>query len=155
MEPAPVSLNRTKTRIADVCGGSGGLAAALRLQAAGYSTVIFEARDKLGRLAYVLERDGFIFDVAPTVITAAAVFVELFAGARTRLEHFVEFIPTKPFYRLILDDVDDFDYLESHLPGRYIVGAGTHPRAGLLGVVASVKATASLVVKAFALSSHG
>jgi phytoene desaturase len=43
---------------------------------------------------------------------------------------------------------------DSHIPGLYIVGAGTHPGAGLPGVVASAKATASLVAKDYALSAH-
>jgi phytoene desaturase len=36
------------------------------------------------------------------------------------------------------------------IPGLYIVGAGTHPGAGLPGVVNSAKATASLVLRDFA-----
>lgn len=101
----------TKTRVAIIGSGFGGLAAALRLQAAGYSTVIFEARDKPGGRAYVYERNGFLFDGGPTVITAPSAFEELFAAAGRRLQDYVEFIPVKPFYRLIWHDGDSFDYV--------------------------------------------
>lgn len=111
MASAPAFQNRIKTRVAIVGSGFGGLAAALRLQAAGYSTVIFEARDKPGGRAYVYECDGFIFDGGPTVITAPAAFEELFATAGKCLKDYVEFIPVKPFYRLIWDDGDTFDYV--------------------------------------------
>ena len=111
MATEPASQNSPKTRVAIIGSGFGGLAAALRLQAAGYSTVIFEARDKPGGRAYVYERDGFIFDGGPTVITAPVAFEELFAAAGKRLEDYVEFIPVTPFYRLIWDDGDTFDYV--------------------------------------------
>lgn len=49
--------------------GFGGLALAIRLQAAGIKTTIVEARDKPGGRGYFWEKDGFIFDGGPTVIT--------------------------------------------------------------------------------------
>ena len=49
--------------------GFGGLALAIRLQAAGVATTIVEARDKPGGRAYHWVRDGFTFDAGPTVIT--------------------------------------------------------------------------------------
>lgn len=111
MAPAPVLKHRPTPRVAIIGSGFGGLAAALRLQAAGYSTVIFEARDKPGGRAYVYERDGFVFDGGPTVITAPVAFEELFAVAGKQLKDYVEFIPVRPFYRLLWDDGDCFDYV--------------------------------------------
>ncbi|MDB5938249.1 MAG: hypothetical protein JWP77_613, partial [Polaromonas sp.] len=42
--------------------GFGGIALAIRLQAAGVQTTLFEARDKPGGRAYVYEDQGFTFD---------------------------------------------------------------------------------------------
>ena len=42
---------------------------------------------------------------------------------------------------------------DPYIPGLYIVGAGTHPGAGLPGVVSSAKATVSIVKKDFALGN--
>jgi phytoene desaturase len=36
---------------------------------------------------------------------------------------------------------------DPHIPGLYIVGAGTHPGAGLPGVINSAKATMSVIAK--------
>jgi phytoene desaturase len=36
---------------------------------------------------------------------------------------------------------------DDEIPGLYLVGAGTHPGAGIPGVVSSAKATASLVLR--------
>ncbi len=44
---------------------------------------------------------------------------------------------------------------DPHIPGLYIVGAGTHPGAGLPGVVSSAKATVSVVREDFQLGNGG
>ncbi|HWP06075.1 MAG TPA: FAD-dependent oxidoreductase, partial [Polyangiaceae bacterium] len=97
-------------RVAVIGSGFGGLAAAIRLQAAGISTVLFEARDKPGGRAYVYEDSGFVFDAGPTVITAPHALDELFAVAGRRREDYVEFLPVTPFYRLLWEDGTRFDY---------------------------------------------
>ncbi len=67
-----------RRKAAVVGSGFGGLAAAIRLQAMGFQTTIFEARDKPGGRAYVYEDQGFTFDAGPTVITAPHCIDELF-----------------------------------------------------------------------------
>lgn len=57
------------TTAAVIGAGFGGLALAIRLQAAGIGTTLIEARDKPGGRAYQWMRDGFTFDAGPTVIT--------------------------------------------------------------------------------------
>ena len=99
------------TRAAVVGSGFGGLAAAIRLQAAGIPTVIFEARDKPGGRAYVYKQDGFTFDAGPTVITAPHCLEELFAVGGRRMDEYVEMLPVHPFYRLVWDDGDSMDYV--------------------------------------------
>jgi phytoene desaturase len=99
-----------RRRVAVIGSGFGGLAAAIRLQAAGIDTVVFEARDKPGGRAYVYEDSGFVFDAGPTVITAPQALDELFECAGRRREDYVEFLPVTPFYRLIWDDGTSFDY---------------------------------------------
>ncbi|MGC4066306.1 MAG: phytoene desaturase [Polyangiaceae bacterium] len=106
-----VQSKAKRPRVAVIGSGFGGLAVAIRLQAAGCETVLFEARDKPGGRAYVYERDGFVFDGGPTVITAPAAFEELFAAAGRKLADYTEFLPVRPFYRLIWDDGDRFDYV--------------------------------------------
>jgi phytoene desaturase len=97
-------------RAAVVGSGFGGLAAAIRMQTAGISTVLFEARDKPGGRAYVYEQDGFVFDAGPTVITAPQTLSELFELSGRRMSDYVELLPVTPFYRLAWDDGDTFDY---------------------------------------------
>ncbi|MBM4263410.1 MAG: phytoene desaturase [Deltaproteobacteria bacterium] len=100
----------TKPRAAIVGSGFGGLAAAIRLQAAGMETVIFEKRDLAGGRAYVYRDQGFTFDAGPTVITAPGCLRELFTIAGRELDDYVELLPVKPFYRLFWEDGYRFDY---------------------------------------------
>lgn len=97
-------------RVAVIGSGFGGLAAAIRLQAAGVSCTLYEARDKPGGRAYVYEQDGFVFDAGPTVITAPHCIDEVFEAAGRRREDYVELLPVKPLYRLLWADGKRFDY---------------------------------------------
>lgn len=97
-------------RAAIIGSGFGGLAAAIRLQAAGVETTLYEARDKPGGRAYVYNDDGFTFDAGPTVITAPHCLTELFEVAHRDLRDYVELLPVNPFYRLLWEDGDRFDY---------------------------------------------
>jgi len=90
--------------------GFGGLALAIRLQSAGVATTIVEARDKPGGRAYYWERDGFVFDAGPTVITDPACLSELWALSGRDMADDIELEPVTPFYRLNWPDGTNFDY---------------------------------------------
>ena len=90
--------------------GFGGLALAIRLQAAGIPTTLLEQRDKPGGRAYVFEESGFTFDAGPTVITDPSAIEELFTLAGKSLSDYVELMPVTPFYRLCWEDGKQLDY---------------------------------------------
>jgi len=90
--------------------GFGGLALAIRLQSAGVSTTIIEARDKPGGRAYVWERDGHVFDAGPTVITDPDCLQRLWKLSGHDMAEDVELVPVNPFYRLDWPDGTVFDY---------------------------------------------
>jgi phytoene desaturase len=106
MAPAPAPDHRA----AVIGGGFGGLALAVRLQAAGIATVLFEARDRAGGRAYVYQQDGFTFDAGPTVITAPGCIEELFALGGEAMADSVDLLPVLPFYRLAFADGTVLDY---------------------------------------------
>ena len=98
------------SRAVVIGAGFGGLALAIRLQAAGVATTIVESRDKPGGRAYHWERDGFVFDAGPTVITDPACLEELWDLAGQRMADDVALEPVQPFYRLHWPDGTTFDY---------------------------------------------
>ena len=99
------------TKTAAIIGaGFGGLALAMRLQSAGISTTIIEARDKPGGRGYYWEKDGFTFDGGPTVITDPPCLEELWSLSGHKMSDDVELMPVFPFYRLNWADGTNFDY---------------------------------------------
>ncbi|HEX2623904.1 MAG TPA: phytoene desaturase [Sphingomicrobium sp.] len=90
--------------------GFGGLALAIRLQSAGVSTTILEARDKPGGRAYYWERDGHVFDAGPTVITDPDCLRRLWALSGQSMEDDVTLVRVSPFYSLQWPDGVRFDY---------------------------------------------
>jgi phytoene desaturase len=90
--------------------GFGGLALAVRLQAAGVRTTLVDQRDRPGGRAYVYEDEGFRFDAGPTIITAPHCLEELFAAGGRAMADYVELLPVTPFYRLYWEDGYRFDY---------------------------------------------
>ena len=100
-----------RPRAAVIVSGFGGLAAAIRLQANGFATTIFEARDQPGGRAYVYRDKGYTFDGGPTVITAPHSLEEIFTVAGKQMRDYVELLPVAPFYRLVWGDGDRFDYV--------------------------------------------
>lgn len=90
--------------------GFGGLACAIRLQAAGIPTTVLERRDQAGGRAYVYRDHGYTFDAGPTVITAPPCLEELFVLAGREMVNYVRLVPVTPFYRLLWESGFRFDY---------------------------------------------
>jgi phytoene desaturase len=93
-----------------VGAGFGGMAAALRLRARGYEVDLLDRLDRPGGRAQVYERNGFVFDAGPTVVTAPFLFDELFELFGKRLEDYAKLVPVEPWYRYLFADGRTFDY---------------------------------------------
>ena len=90
--------------------GFGGIAAALRLRVKGYEVSVIDRSPMLGGRAQVFERNGFLHDAGPTVITAPFLFEELFALFGEKLADHIQLVPLKPWYRFYFADKTTFDY---------------------------------------------
>src|SRR3712207_713633 len=86
----------TDRRVAIVGGGLGGLAAGVRLRLAGYGVTLFEANERVGGRANLIERDGFRFDTGPSLLNYPWVFGELFAAAGRSFGDYVRLLPVEP-----------------------------------------------------------
>ena len=72
-------------RAAVIGSGFGGLALAIRLQASGFPTVLFEKRDQAGGRAYVYHDQGFTFGYFG-YSTAVALVLTLIVSALALLQ---------------------------------------------------------------------
>ena len=90
--------------------GFGGLALAVRLQAAGVATTLVEARDEPGGSAQSWQRDGFTFDGGPGAIVDPASLQALWELTGHAMADDVELLPVTPFCRYGWPDGTQLDW---------------------------------------------
>ncbi len=97
-------------KIAVIGSGFGGLAVAIRLQSKGFNVTIFEKNSMPGGHAYQFKRDGYTFDMGPSLITAPDIIQNVFQSAGRRMEDYLDMVPLDPFYRIYFHDGSYLDY---------------------------------------------
>ena len=102
-----------KRKIVIIGSGFGGLAAAIRLQAKGMQVTILEKNEKVGGHAYQLVKDGYTFDMGPSIITAPDLIQRVFACAGARMEDYLDLVKLDPFYRIYFHDGSSLDYTDN------------------------------------------
>src|SRR5262249_17745015 len=84
------------TAVIIIGGGIGGPAARVYLRLAGYEVTIYEANERVGGRANLIERDGFRFDTGPSLLNYPWVFERLFEAAGRRLGDYVRLLAVDP-----------------------------------------------------------
>ena len=85
-------------------GGLGGLAAALRLRAAGWEVTVCDNGPTPGGKMNRWSAGGFVFDTGPTLLTMPHVLSRLFAALGERIEDHLELEPLDPHAEYIYPD---------------------------------------------------
>ena len=107
------ALSAAARRAVVIGGGLGGLAAAVRLAAAGWRVEVCEQGPRLGGKMNTLAREGFRFDTGPSLITMPWVFEELFAAAGSKLSAHVELTRVRPLADYVYADGARLTYTAS------------------------------------------
>jgi phytoene desaturase len=79
-----------------VGGGVGGLATSIRLRAAGHDVTVFERNAVVGGKLATYRRDGYTFDVGPSLVTLPDLLGEVFRVAGTSLEDQLDLVALDP-----------------------------------------------------------
>ena len=116
--------------VAIIGGGVGGLACAIRLRAAGHHVTLLERNDVVGGKLALFERDGFSFDIGPSLMTLPHVFDELFRLAGTSLDEQLDLVRLDPQFRYSWRDGSTLDVPDDHAEtavafDRFAPGAGS------------------------------
>ncbi|MBC2594458.1 phytoene desaturase [Ruficoccus amylovorans] len=90
--------------VAVIGAGLGGLSAAIALKSKGYDVEIFEKNDRIGGKLNLLEKDGFTFDLGPSIFTLPQYFESLFARAGRQMCDYVQLEPVQPQWRNFFED---------------------------------------------------
>lgn len=83
-------------RVVVVGGGVGGLAAAIRLRATGHDVLLLERNDVVGGKLACRRRDGYTFDVGPSLVTLPYLFDEVFRLAGTTIDEQLDLVRLDP-----------------------------------------------------------
>lgn len=101
-------MNKKKAVI--IGSGFGGLAMGIRLQAMGFDTEIYEKNEMIGGHAYQLKKNGYTFDMGPSIITVPFIIEELFSLNSEKSSDYFNLIPVDPYYRVYFHDKTYIDY---------------------------------------------
>jgi len=104
------SPSQTLKRVVVVGAGFGGLASAIRLQAAGYAVTLIEKNEAVGGHASQIKQSGYTFDMGPSLITAPDIVRGVFEAAGKRMEDYLDLLYLDPFYRIYFHDGSRMDY---------------------------------------------
>src|SRR5918998_6389605 len=80
---------RSKKRVVVIGAGMGGLAAAIRLAAAGFEVEVFEKNGQVGGRVGRLEAEDFSFDTGPSLLLMTDTYRELFRSAGRELHEYL------------------------------------------------------------------
>ncbi len=124
----------TGKKVVIIGGGVGGLTAAIRLRALGHDVTIFERNDVVGGKLATFVRDGYTFDIGPSLVTLPHLFDEVFRAAGTTLDEQVELVRLDPQFAYHWADgssltVPDGDDDTSAAFDEFVAGSGDQWRA--------------------------
>lgn len=97
-------MNQNKGRVVVIGAGLGGLSAAISLAAEGFRVEMVEKNDKVGGKLNILRKDGFTFDLGPSILTMPHIFEALFTRAGKNMRDYVRFEPVEPHWRNFFED---------------------------------------------------
>ena len=83
-------LKSTKKHVVVVGAGFGGLAVAMRMGAKGYRVTVVDKLDTVGGRGSSIEKNGYRFDLGPTIITMPHLLEELWAFCGKKFSDYVD-----------------------------------------------------------------
>jgi phytoene desaturase len=113
MEAAMTVTAQANKKVGVIGSGLAGLSAACTLAARGYQVEVFEKNPWLGGKAAQLKRDGFRFDMGPTILIQPSVLRKVFSEAGRKLEDYLTMVRLDPQWRCFFEDGSRLDLMDN------------------------------------------
>ena len=123
-------MNDSTHPIAVIGAGLAGLAAACVLAARGHRVVLFDKNSWGGGKAAVLHRNGFRFDMGPTILTLPGVLRRIFSEANLNLDDHLPLIRLDPQWRSFFTDGSVLDLHQETSAMRKVLADFSTPEVG-------------------------
>ena len=107
------AISPTRSSAVVIGAGLGGLSAAMRLGSKGYSVTVIDRLDRVGGRGSSVTKNGFRFDLGPTILTVPQVFEKLWKDCGKDFAEDVELVPLDPFYEIRWQDGSRFQVRSS------------------------------------------
>lgn len=107
-------ISMQKIHVTVLGAGLGGMSAAISLAAhPQFKVTLIEKNAHLGGKLNMIEKDGFSFDLGPSILTLPHIFERLFAMHGKELKDAMTFVPVRPHWRNVFEDGTIIDLAES------------------------------------------
>lgn len=93
-----------KKTVSVIGAGVAGLASAIRLQNAGYEVTLYEKESLPGGKMNQIKKDGFTFDVGPSIVMMPKIFNEIFEVAGRDPKDYIPMTRLDPMYSAFFED---------------------------------------------------
>jgi diapolycopene oxygenase len=98
-----------KKKVLVIGAGLGGLSSAIALAGKGFEVTIAEKNTHLGGKLNILKKDGFSFDLGPSIMILPDVFAEVFKRAGEKIDDHLELVRLIPDWRCFYPDGKSLD----------------------------------------------
>lgn len=134
--------------------GAAGLAAAVRLQHAGYEVHLYEKNAQVGGKMYQIKEEGFTFDVGPTIVMMPDIYQEVFELCDKDPNDYIPMRQVDPMLALNFPNEEPL-LLSSDLVSltRVIEGIDEKDMQGYLDYLASIYKRYQIAKRAFIMRS--
>lgn len=97
-------------KVSIIGAGVAGLSAACRLQASGYQVTVYEKNSISGGKMHQIKKDGYTYDVGPTLVMMPDVYNDVFKQAGKNPDDYITMTRLDPMYSVYFDREDHARY---------------------------------------------